>query len=144
MRGAKLSASKSHAEAADAAKLREKLTRSREVAVAVAGELGDAPGSVQMTVLTELLQTSIFDLMMPEDDVAPALDTKQISEIAKGLKDITTAARGNIAFMGDAEKRAVERTKTAAAKVVDTVGAERGISAETMNAIKAGIFGIET
>jgi predicted ATPase len=128
--------------AARTKRLRDRLGRSREMAVAVAKELGEAPGSQQMTVLTELVQTHMFDLLMPEDDALPSLDSEQIGHVAKGLKDITTALRGNLAFVTAAEERAAEKAKKAAAKVVDTVGKEHGISAKTLAAIKAGIFGV--
>jgi hypothetical protein len=129
--------------AAKGARLRERLTRSREMAVAVAKELGDAPGSQQMMVLTELLQTHIFDLMMPDDGEEAELSPKSVGELAKGLKDITTAARGNIEFMKAAEAKAAEAAKGAAAREVERVGRERGISADTLQAIKAGIFGVK-
>jgi hypothetical protein len=124
-------------------RLRERLTRSREMASAVARELGDAPGSQQMTVLTELLQTHIFDVMNPMDRDDMSLSPKAIGEIAKGLKDITTAARGNIEFMRAAEMRAAAKAKSEAATVAESVARERGISADTIEAIKRGIFGVQ-
>lgn len=103
--------------------LRDRLSRSREMAVAIAAELGDAPGSQQMAMLTELLQTAIFDLMVPEDGASPELKAGVIAQIAKSLKDITTAARGNIQFIRDAEQLAADRATKAAAEKL-----ERGLT----------------
>lgn len=124
-------------------RLRDRLERSRQSAVGVAQELGVAPGSAQMTVLAELLQTHIFDVLMPEDEEAETLSPDGISKMAKSLKDVTTALRGNLEFVKAAEEHAAAQAKKHAAKVVDTVGRERGISADTLEAIKAGIFGVK-
>jgi hypothetical protein len=123
-------------------RLRERLLKSREIASAVVRDIGDAPGSQQMAVLIELLQTYVFDLLNKLDD-DESLSPKQVGEIAKGLKDITLAARGNIEFIRAAEARAAAAAKTEAATVAETVARERGISVETIEAIKRGIFGVQ-
>ncbi|MBC7577797.1 MAG: DUF3486 family protein, partial [Tardiphaga sp.] len=103
--------------------LRDKLTTCRALAVATAEGIGIQSSSAQMSILTELLQSHIFDFMMPEDGPAPDLTPKSIGELAKSLKDITTALRGNIEFMRAAEQLAADRaTKLAAEKL------ERGLA----------------
>ena len=139
------------------AKLGERIRRSREVATALVHELGDAPESQSARVGIELMQTAILDLFMrAEGDTigggeanagglaAVAGDPKGIHDLAKALDHLSRASRTNLDFMAAAEKRVAERAKREAVAQVETIGREKGISAETLNAIKAGIFGVKT
>jgi hypothetical protein len=73
---------------------------------------------------------------------ALAGDPENVMFLAKSLESLARASKTNVDFIAAAEKRAVERAKREAATAVEAVGREKGISAETLNAIKAGIFGV--
>ena len=114
------------------AALRDRLAKSRAMAAAIAAEIGEAPGSTQTALLAELLQTSIFEFMVPDDGEVD-LTPKAIGEMAKALKDITTALRGNVAFIREAEKLAADKaTATAAAKLAATLATAEGEAAASL------------
>jgi hypothetical protein len=132
-------------------RLGEKMRRSRQVAEALVRELGDAPESRAARLNIELLHSAILDLHMR------AAEGEEIDEfgkatlngnpegammLAKALDHLTRASRSNADFVQKIEARAAEHAKREAATAVETVAKERGISGDTLEAIKAGIFGV--
>ncbi len=63
--------------------------------------------------------------------------------LAKALDHLARASKTNVDFVEAAEKRAAERAKKDAATAVEQVARAKGISADTLEAIKAGIFGVK-
>ena len=112
-------------------KLGEKMRRSRDVAAALVRELGDAPESTAARLNIELIHSAALD-GNPEG----------VMMLAKALDHLSRASKTNVDFVAAAEKRAAERTKKEAAVAVETVAKARGISGDTLEAIKAGIFGV--
>ena len=132
-------------------KLGEKMRRSRDVAVALVRELGDAPESTAARINIELMHNVVLDLFTANADgmdvdagagAALAGNPEGVMMLAKALDHLTRASKTNVDFIALAEKRATERAKKDAAKTVEVIGRERGITAETLDAIKAGIFGL--
>lgn len=133
-------------------KLGEKIRRSRQIAEVLVRELGDAPESQAARMNIELMHTAILDLSMRSADgeevneggaAALAGDPQGIMLLAKALDHLTHASRSNIEFVKVAETRAAERARREAATAVDLVAREKGISGDTLAAIKAGIFGVK-
>ena len=136
------------------AKLGERLRRSRQVAEAMVRELGDAPESQSARVGIELVHSALLGLFLQADDgekdgvsegglAAVQGDPKGLHDLAKALDHLSRASKTNVEFIAAAEKRASERVRRAAAVAVEAIARERGISADTMDAIKAGIFGVK-
>jgi hypothetical protein len=132
-------------------KLGEKMRRSRDVAAALVRELGDAPESTAARLNIELIHSAVLDLFMRAGDGdtvdeggKAALDgnPEGVMMLAKALDHLSRASKTNVDFVAAAEKRAAERTKKEAAVAVETVAKARGISGDTLEAIKAGIFGV--
>lgn len=131
----------------------EKMRRSRQVAEALVQELGDAPESKAARLNIELLHSAILDLHMRaadgEDvdrDGQAALNgnPEGAMMLAKALDHLSRASKTNVDFIKAAEDRAASLAKKEAAKVVETVAREKGLTADTVAAIKAGIFGVKT
>jgi hypothetical protein len=133
--------------------LGEKMRRSRQVAEALVETLGDAPESQAAKLNIELLHSTVMDLFMSAaEDETEGLDEGGIAALkgnpmgvmmlAKAVESLTKASRSNQDFIVAAEKRATERAKKAAVASVEAVAREGGISAATLQAIKAGIFGV--
>lgn len=131
----------------------EKLRQSRQVAEALVRELGDAPESRTARLNIELLHSAIMDLFMKVADneaegvnedgrAALAGNPEGVALLAKALDHLGRASRSNVEFLLAAEKRAADKATKEAAKTAETIAKERGIGAETINAIKAGIFGV--
>ena len=133
-------------------KVRERLTRSRTVAEALAKELGDAPGSEIARLNVELMHSAILDLYMKfgdgetvDADGMAALqgNPEGMMMLCKALDHLGRASKSNVDYILAVEKRAAEKARAEAAVAVETVGKERGISASTIEAIKASIFGVQ-
>nr|WP_294547649.1 DUF3486 family protein [uncultured Rhodopila sp.] len=132
-------------------KLGERMRRSRQVAEALVRELGDAPESRAARLNIELLHGAVMDLFMKAGDGEPvdgdgaaalAGNPEGVMMLAKALDHLSKASKTNVDFIRLAEERAATRAKKEAAVAVEAVARERGISGETLEAIKAGIFGV--
>jgi len=133
-------------------KLGERMRRSRQVAEALVRELGDAPQSRAAALNIELLHSAVLDLFMKaadgeavDGDGAAALagNPEGTMMLAKALDHLSRASKTNVEFVAAAEKRATERAKREAATAAETIARERGISGDTLAAIKAGILGVK-
>jgi hypothetical protein len=131
----------------------ERVRRSRAVAEALVNQMGDAPESQAARVNIELMHTVVMDLFtnaadgaqVAEDGKAALAGSPEgVMFLAKSLDHLARASKTNIDFIAAAEKRAAERAKRDAVTAVEAVGREKGLSADTLNAIKAGIFGVRT
>ena len=135
------------------ARVHERLRRSREVAEALVRELGDAPTSKTTQLNIELLHGAIFDLFDKADDDMETVDAdgraalagnpEGVMMLAKALDHLTRASKTDVEHIRQVEERAAERAKKAAAAAVESVGKAAGITRGTMDAIKAGIFGVK-
>ena len=135
-------------------RLGEKLRKSRQVTEVLARELGSAPESKVAQVGIELVHTAILNLFLndaegggPEANKggleALAGNPDGLMKLAQALSNLTRASKTNMDVITAAELRGAARGKREAAAAVETIGRERGISAATLDAIKAGIFGVK-
>lgn len=129
----------------------EQIRRSREVATALVQQLGDAPESETARLNIEIMHSAILDLKMRvadgeevDGDGAAALagNPEGIMMLSKAIDHLAKAQKANADFAEKIEKAAEARAKREAAARVDAIGKEKGISADTLAAIKAGIFGV--
>ena len=130
----------------------EQIRRSREVATALVQQLGDAPESETARLNIEIMHSAILDLKMRSADgedvdadgaAALAGNPEGIMLIAKAIDHLSKAQKNTADFAEKIEKAAEARAKREAALRVDAVAKEKGISADTLIAIKAGIFGVK-
>jgi hypothetical protein len=128
----------------------EKLRRSRAVAEALVRKFGDQPESKTARLNIELLHGAILDLFMAEGDEAAesgraalAGDPQGAMLLAKALEHLTKASRHDVEFIERAEKRAAARATRAAATAAESMAREKGLSAATIDAIKASILGVQ-
>lgn len=132
-------------------KVGERMRRSRAIADALARQIGDTSESKLTSLNIELLHGFVFDfLASAEDDSAEGAGAKAMLRepmamklFSEAVERLTKASRHNADFVDQVEKRAAARAKTEAAKAVDAIAKEKGISADTLAAIKAGIFGVK-
>lgn len=133
-------------------KLGERMRRSRDVAAALVRELGDAPESTAARLNIELIHSAVLDLFMKAGDgervdkagaAALAGDPEGVMMLAKALDHLARASKTNVDFVAAAEKRASDRARTEAATSAEAVARERGLSGDTVDAIKRAIFGVK-
>lgn len=135
-------------------KIAETMRRSRQVAEALAKEMGDAPGSKAASVAVELLHGVVMKMFMrsadgegdeinPNGQAALDGDPEGVMMLAKALDHLGRANKSNVDFLAAAEKRAFERAQREAVKAVEAVSKEKGLTANTVAAIKSKIFGVQ-
>lgn len=135
----------------------EKLRRSRMLSEAWAKGLGDAPESAAARMNIELIHTLMLDMMLGAGD-SETVGADAASEasaraallnnpmaamlMAKAMDHLTKASRQDVEFIKSVETRAEQKALRQAAKAVDSVAREKGLSGETIKAIKEKIFGV--
>lgn len=128
----------------------ERMRRSRHVAEALVRELGDAPESRAARLNIELMHSAILDLFMAAEgggeDGEPAAPVVAGPEaamlLAKAVDHLARASKSNVEFLAAAEKRATEKARAEAATSAERVAREKGLTADTVQAIKQAIFGV--
>jgi hypothetical protein len=121
----------------------DRMRQSRAVAEGLVRQLGDAPESKAARLNIELAHSAIFELMTKAEDASGIEDPQAAMFLARSIESLTKASRHDVAFIEEVEKRAAARAQKAAAAAVDVVAKQRGIAADTLAAIKAGIFGVK-
>ncbi len=129
----------------------EKMKRSRVVAEALVRELGDAPESKAARLNIELIHGAVLDLFMKADDDAEmdegGKSAKEgnpdgLMKLAKALDHLGRASKSNVEFIALAEKRAADKARAESAAAVEDVAKDAGLSKDTVETIKARIFGV--
>jgi len=118
-----------------------RLRESRAVAEAVIDRLGNSTDNRTARLNIELMHSNLMALLAAEDDAgAPVrLDAKDAMFLAGALKDLASAAKTD----QDRELRIRQEAAKEAAKTVEKVGKEAGLTGSTIDAIKAQILGIK-
>lgn len=119
------------------------LREAREAANAIVGRIEEAGGADVGRAVTELVKSLTFDIVVKansEGDDRVSLDTlKQLATISERIERASKLGL-------DRELKIIERveaeTKQAAAKAVENVGREKGLTEETVKAIKAKVLGV--
>ncbi len=122
-----------------AAKLRE----AREITSAFAAQLSDLPNDMGR-VTTELLHSILFKVLMRQaEGDTPDVSAGEIMSQAKAIQAMASASKTS----ADLELKIREAVRAEAfreaAKAVDDAGQEKGLTAETVKAIKARILGVK-
>lgn len=125
----------------------ERIRKSRMVAEAVGREFGDNEASRVARTNMEIMHSLLMKLMVGDDDEEREIsfDPKEAMFLATALEKLSKASKSDLETQ---IKAAVEKERreamTQAADKAETIARKQGLSAETVNAIKAGILGIET
>lgn len=121
-----------------AARLRE----AREVTTAFAKQLEDLPSDMGR-VLTELLQSIIFKLLLKQHEGEdPTVSAEEVMFFARSFKDVSSAMKSSADMEMKIRDRVAAEAKQAAVRAVDHVARERGLTRDTVEAIKSQILGI--
>lgn len=132
-------------------KVGERMRRSRALSDALGRRLGDTAESKLTSLNIELMHGFLFDVLSAVEDEgeegermqALLRDPKALKLFAETAERLTKASRLNVEFVDQVEKRAAARAKAEAAKAVDAVAKEKGLTGATIAAIKASILGVK-
>lgn len=117
----------------------DKLRRSREMAEALVAEIGPAATEGKTgRLLVEILQGLAFDHLLNKVEGEEESKPIELARLAKALKDMASAQKIDL----DRELKIRQETATHAAKAAEKVAGEKGLSAETVEDIKAAILGV--
>ncbi|MCA3313479.1 MAG: DUF3486 family protein [Roseomonas sp.] len=132
-------------------KVGERLRRSRAISETLVRQLGDAPESQTARLNIEMMHSFLFDFLASAEEgaeegseaaMAHVRDPKSVALMAEAVQRLTTASRQNAEFVARLEDRAAAKAKAGAARAAEAVAREKGLSAETVRAIKASILGV--
>jgi hypothetical protein len=132
-------------------KVGERLRRSRAISEALVRQLGDAPESQTARLNIEMMHSFLFDFLASAEEgaeegseaaLAHVRDPKSVALMAEAVQRLTTASRQNVEFVARVEDRAAAKAKAGAARAAEAVAREKGLSADTVRAIKASILGV--
>ncbi|MCA3349639.1 MAG: DUF3486 family protein [Roseomonas sp.] len=132
-------------------KVGERLRRSRAISEALVRQLGDAPESQTARLNIEMMHSFLFDFLASAEEgaeegseaaLAHVRDPKSVALMAEAVQRLTTASRQNAEFVARVEDRAAAKAKAGAARAAEAVAREKGLSADTVRAIKASILGV--
>lgn len=120
----------------------EQLRRSREIATALVSRFGEDADNRVGRLNIELMHGILMDMLTGMDGdgkAAPVtFDAEETMFLARSLQSLASAQKI------DTDRLLKVRTETAkeAAKAVETVGKAKGLTKETMDAIKHAVLGI--
>ena len=132
-------------------KVGERLRRSRAISEALVRQLGDAPESQTARLNIEMMHSFLFDFLASAEEgaeegseaaLAHVRDPKSVALMAEAVQRLTTASRNNADYVARLEDRAAAKAKAGAARAAEAVAREKGLSADTVRAIKASILGV--
>jgi len=132
-------------------KVGERLRRSRAISEALVRQLGDAPESQTARLNIEMMHSFLFDFLASAEEgaeegseaaLAHVRDPKSVALMAEAVQRLTTASRQNADYVARVEDRAAAKAKAGAARAAEAVAREKGLSADTVRAIKASILGV--
>jgi hypothetical protein len=140
--GFKISRSSLHRYSQDFEDMAADIRLTREMSKAVGRELEDLADGDATPMLVESLHALLVKSrkqLVDSGDITP----KAVADLARAVKDLSSALGQRAAMEMRIRSEAEKRTKAEAAKAVETVAKERGLSAETVAAFKAGILGVK-
>lgn len=127
----------------------EQVRQTRTIAEVMTRNLGEADDARLGRANIELMHSILMNVATAAMDAADGGDGKidltpqETMQLAKALDHLGKASKDDVARTIALEKRAEEKGRREAAKAVDVVAKEKGISAELTEAIKAKIFGLQ-
>tara|TARA_B100000678_G_scaffold258309_1_gene237788 strand:- start:2877 stop:3410 length:534 start_codon:yes stop_codon:yes gene_type:complete len=121
-------------------KIGAKMRESQQMAEALVQELGPSiANGHQFRMLTQILQTIVFQHMSGSLEEGDGMDPKDIHFLGRALKDLVSATT-----LEDDRVRKIEtETRKEAAERAKTAATSEGLSADTVAAIEKAVLGIE-
>lgn len=120
------------------------LKQTQIYAEALAKEAGAAPEGQMLSLNAQMLQNQMFKLMLAENDGEPLqLSTKEVKEFSEALRNIALTRKTELDVIEKAEARAREKATKEAAEKATTAARAKGVSKDTVDAIRMAVLGSE-
>jgi len=125
--------------------LSDRIRTADAIADRLVGVMGEGSEDKLLRANARLLGSALFDLLAGADDgETVVLEPKDAKALSETLRNLSTTQKNSVEFTIKLEQEADRKAKTAAVKAAETVGREKGLSVDTINAIKAQILGVRT
>ncbi len=149
-RGYEISRSALHRHVQKVEKVASRLRESRQVTEALVAELGDAAAQGQQgRLLVEISRSLVFDMLMklqePGEDgeSSPALSTKDVALLGKGLAEMGRALRFDQDFETKIREQIAVEERQKAASVAGKAAKKAGISEAAIKEIEETVLGLK-
>lgn len=121
--------------------LSRRLEETREIAAVIAPKLDEAGDNSLTLMVAETLKTLISEMLGNAGELKADGDTAEMLMMtARALAAAEQAKR----ISADGRRKMIDELNTKASKAVDQVAKAKGLTSETVDAIKAKILGIDT
>ena len=118
------------------------LRETQVYAEALAKEAGSKNAGQLLDVNAQLLHANMFKLMLAErDGEGVQLDSKQAKEFSEALRNLALMRKTELDTIEKAEKRAAEKATKAAAESATKAARAKGLSKDTVEAIRFAVLG---
>ena len=118
------------------------LRETQVYAEALAREHGDGNQSQLLDVNMQLLQANMFRLMLAsKDGEGIRLGPKDAKDFADALRSIALTRKTDLDVIEKAEARAAQKARTEAAEKATTAARQKGLSRDTVDAIRFAVLG---
>jgi len=114
-------------------------------AEALAREAGNSNQSQLLDLNAQFLQANMFKLMLAEKDgEGVQLSPKEAKEFSEALRNLALMRKTEIETIEKAEKRASEKATKEAAEKATKAARSKGLSKDTVDAIRFAVLGSDT
>lgn len=121
------------------------LRQTQIYAEALAKEAGSKNAGQLLDVNAQLLHANMFKLMLAEKDgEGIQLGPKEAKEFSEALRNLALMRKTELDVLEKAEKRAREKATKAAAEKAVTAARSKGLSKDTVDAIRFAVLGSDT
>lgn len=118
------------------------LRESQIYAEALAKQVGGATQGQMLDLNSQLLQNNMFKLMLAEiDGEGIQLSSKEAKEFSEALRNIALTRKTEMDVIEKAEKRAAEKATKEAAENATKAARSKGLSKDTVDAIRFAVLG---
>lgn len=131
--------------------VQERMRQSRAIADALVSKFGDEPDTKLGRANIELMQSIVMQTMTAIDideetgEAKPVtFSAEDVMFLARSLQSLASAAKTDTDRIERLEKRAAERATKEAAEKATTAARSKGLSKETVEAIRFAVLGSDT
>lgn len=127
------------------ANYRREKKRTNDVIEIMSKNMGEVAESKLGRVVVELLQSAILDLMLArydEDGEPVPVDPKTLAQLSQASKNLQYAMKISVDQEMKIREDERRQAKEEAVKAVEKTAREKGLTKDTVEAIKAGILGV--
>lgn len=139
-----LSRSGLHRGLVDYEKAAEGIARAQDFAKMVMERAGENPDGDIARAVSELLKSHAFNVLLDAANTGGKFEADELMLLSAALKNVTASDKTMTDLRTKLEASALERAKKQVGRALDEAATKRGLSKDTVAAIKADLIGLKT